>query len=106
MVINDLFDREYTQDYTCNEFACEAWERITGENLTERLNDYLNDAGSFEGLDVPISPCIAFFSRNPKSSTHVGLFYEGKILHLSPRGVQHIPLDYIMLGFKTVSFYK
>lgn len=105
-MINELFDREYTQDYTCNEFACEAWEKITGENLTQRLNDHLNGLGSFEQIDKPISPCIAFFSRNLNSSTHVGLFYAGRILHLSPRGVQHIPLEYIMLGFKTVSFYK
>ena len=105
-MINDLFDREYKQGYTCNEFACEAWEKITGENLTERLNRYLNGIGDFEQLSEPISPCIAFFSRNLKSSTHVGLFYKGKILHLSPRGVQYIPLDYIMLSFKTVSFYK
>lgn len=105
-MINDLFDREYTQGYTCNEFACEAWQQITNENLTERLNNHLNGIGDFEHLSKPISPCIAFFSRNSKSSTHVGLFFQGKILHLSPRGVQYVPLEYVMLVFKTVSFYK
>lgn len=105
-MINDLFDREYTQDYTCNEFACEAWGEITGENLVERLNNHLNGIGDFEQLKEPISPCIAFFSRNPKSPTHVGLFYDQKILHLSPRGVQHMPMEYVMMGFRTVSFYR
>ena len=29
----ELFNREYSQQYTCNEFACEAWQKITGEDL-------------------------------------------------------------------------
>lgn len=105
-MINALFDREYTEEYTCNEFACEAWQVITGQDLTQRLNDHLNGIGEFEEIKQPVSPCIAFFSVNDSLPTHVGIFYNGKILHLSPRGVQYIPREFVMIGFKYARFYK
>lgn len=37
MNINHLLSRTWKEDYTCNEFACEAWLDITGEDLTSRL---------------------------------------------------------------------
>ena len=102
----ELFNREYSQQYTCNEFACEAWQKITGEDLSKRLNDHLNGVGSFKELVASESPCIAFFSINKKLGTHVGVFYKGKILHLSMRGVQYVPLEFVMIGFREVRFYK
>ena len=41
MDLDDLLDREWTAKYTCNEFACEVWQRITDEDLTQRLDDFL-----------------------------------------------------------------
>lgn len=105
MSIDHLLDRIWTPEYTCNEFLCEAWHSITGENLAERLQQFLNGSGDFQRIDEPISPCIVFFSNGPRSSTHVGLFYCDKVLHLTGRGVQFIPLDLISINFRETRFY-
>ena len=105
MSIDNLLDRIWSKDYTCNEFACEAWLQITGEDLQRRLNDHLSEKGKFKRLKEPISPCIVFMTNNTRSSTHVGLFYCNKILHLTPRGVQFVPLEMVACSFKEVRFY-
>lgn len=105
MSIDNLLDRVWTQDYTCNEFACEAWQQITGKNLTKRMIKALNGKGKFKQLSEPISPCIVFFTNNNRSSTHVGLFYCDKLLHLTPLGVQFIPLELVAMNFREVRFY-
>lgn len=105
MSIDNLLDRTWSKDYTCNEFVCEAWKQITGNDLTQRLNEYLNGKGKFKRLDHPISPCLVFFSNNARSATHIGLFYDYKLLHLSQKGVQFIPLELVAMSFREVRFY-
>lgn len=106
-IVNEMLNREWTYGYTCHEFACEAWQKITCEDLHERLSKFLNGGdGGFIELQVPESPCIALFKLNNRSSTHVGLFFEGNILHLSLRNGQYVPLEDLMQHFKEVSFYK
>lgn len=105
MNFEHLLIQTYQQNYTCYEFSCDAWQHITGQNLTERMQDFLNGSGTFTQMEVPESPCIAFFYRTDKSPTHVGLFIEGRILHLGFRGAQYVPLDLLMTTFKEVRFY-
>lgn len=105
-IVNEMLDREWTSTYTCHEFVCEAWQKITGECLESRLTAFLNGNGDFEKLSEPISPCIAHFKLNDRSSTHVGLFFEGQILHLHLRNGQHVPLEDVMIHFKEVGFYR
>ena len=105
MSIDNLLDRIWSPDYTCNEFLCEAWQQITGENLTERLQHFLNGSGEFKRINEPLSPCIVFFTNGSRSSTHVGLFYCDKVLHLSGRGVQYLPLEILSMNFRETRFY-
>ncbi|WP_336141973.1 hypothetical protein [Acinetobacter sp. 102] len=106
MSIDNLLDRMWSQKYTCNEFACETWQQLTGEDLSKRLNGFLNGKGGFELIEVPVSPCIVFFKHNFQTSTHVGVFFDNKVLHLTGRGVQYMPLEVVKIGFKEVSYYK
>ena len=105
MNLDQLLDRTWTKAYTCNEFACEVWQHITGEDLTQRLQDFLNGIGSFIPIDLPESPCIAFFSRE-NADSHVGIFFEGKLLHLTPKGVHYVYLEIAQSGFQQTRFYK
>lgn len=106
MNLDELLDRNWSKTYTCNEFVCEAWQKITQENLTQRLQQALCGQDIFKPLKKPKSPCLVFFSNNPKSSTHVGLFYCDKVLHLTIKGVQYVPLQWVAMNFKQVSFYE
>lgn len=74
MTINNLLDRTWKPNYTCFEFLCEAWQQVTGLNLQQRLNEFLNGKGDFKSLDVPISPCIAFFQMVQKAQHMLGFF--------------------------------
>lgn len=105
MSIDNLLDRVWTKDYTCNEFLCESWKQVTGKDMTKRLDRFLKGKGRFKRLNEPISPCIVFFTNGPRSSTHVGLFYCDKVLHLSAAGAQYIPLELLSMYFKETRFY-
>lgn len=97
MMLDDIMDRKLKKGYTCHEFVCEAWKKITGKELVLKKR---------KQIKVPESPCIVLLYNNDRSDSHVGIFYEGRIVHLSVRGVQYIPLEYVKIGFKKVSFYK
>ncbi|OTG78415.1 hypothetical protein B9T31_17600 [Acinetobacter sp. ANC 4558] len=105
MSIDNLLDRTWSRDYTCNEFACEAWKQITGKDLSKRIYKALSGKGRFKRLEEPISPCIVYFKNSDTSPTHVGLFYCDKLLHLTSRGVQFVPLEVVAMHFREVSFY-
>ncbi|TCM62295.1 hypothetical protein EC844_12523 [Acinetobacter calcoaceticus] len=104
-MIEQFLDREPKQGYVCNEFVIEAWQAVTGEDLKQRLEDHLNGNTSFEQLSEPISPCLVLFSNSARSPTHIGLFYDCKVLHLAASGAQYVPLEMI-LGFKNREFYR
>lgn len=105
MNLENLLDRVWTSKYTCNEFACEVWEQITGESLTQRLNDFLNGHSGFTVHAEPISPCIVFFTNGKETPTHVGVFFEDKLWHLSGRGAQNVPLQVVSMGFRQARYY-
>lgn len=96
-MLDDLMDKVWTKNYTCHEFACDAWKKITGEKLTFK---------SRKKLDIPESPCIVMLSNDERSDSHVGIYFEGRVIHLGARGVQYIPLECLQMGFKKAVFYK
>ena len=106
MNLESLLSRTHKPNYGCNEFACEAWKMVTGEDLAKRMQKHLKKGNSFEEITEPISPCIVFFSRNERSSTHVGLFFNNRIWHLGFRGAQNAPLEHVRIGFSNVRFYQ
>lgn len=106
MSIDNLLDRTWSKDYTCNEFTCEAWQQITGQDLTKRLADLINGHGEFEKLNEPIAPCIVYFENHKNSPAHVGVFFDQKVLHLTGRGVHLMPLEIVSTAFKEVSYYR
>lgn len=105
MNLDQFLDRTWSQNYTCNEFACEVWKHITGEDLTERLNAFLNGNGSFTPLQMPESPCLAFFTRKGAAS-HIGLYVDGRLFHLTGQGVHFVELEIVAGGFQQPRFYK
>lgn len=106
MNLESLLSRTHKPNYGCNEFACEVWQEITNESLEKRIQKHLKKGDGFEEIREPISPCIVFFSRNERASTHVGVFFDNRIWHLGFRGAQNAPLEHVQIGFSNVRFYK
>lgn len=91
----------------------EVWLEITGEDLGSRLPGLENStldfdikqARKFKRLVRPSSPCIVLMQR-PHFTPHVGVFYNGRVIHLKPSGVEYQPLDVVARGFTSVRFYQ
>lgn len=96
-MLDKYFGRQWSKDYTCHNLASEVWQDLTGKVL---------EVGNYEQLGAPQSPCIVFMTNNHRKDSHVGIFVDGRVIHLSIRGTQWIPLEYLQMQFKEVSFYK
>ena len=98
--LDDLYDRQYTDTYTCKEFVAEVWQRLTGKDYLQQLSTQ-----DFEKLSELISPCIVYCHNDQQTSTHVGVFYCGKVLHLQLRGPISVDFDKL-IGFTKFEYYR
>lgn len=99
--------------YNCFDFAREVWAELTGRDLghqtpateVEYGEKAIAVAGELQTLDRPVSPCLVLL-MSPRREPHVGVYYEGKVLHLNERGAYYMPLDLITVGYPSVNYYK
>lgn len=115
MNLDNLYDRKYdSANYNCAHFVCEVWKQIKNEDISTVLNGALKapshrlmDAHSlraFRRLQAPSSPCVALFQLH-RREPHVGIFLDGRILHLTENGVEWTYQETILVNFDKVRFY-
>lgn len=116
MSIESLYNKQYNENnYNCAHFVRDAWLILKGEELSTGLAGLLagprmrevsaHSLAAFEALSDPQSPCLALFrafGRDP----HVGIWLNGKVLHLTENGVNYIQLEDVMVCFNQVRFYN
>ena len=114
MNYNDYFDKTYDErEYNCVHFVCDLWEASgKGPGLRVALNglmrppvDRVFALSDLRRLNVHANPqegLVAYMRR--KGQVHVGVWTEGKILHLSRDGVKLEPLETIKMSFTSVRF--
>lgn len=113
--IDPLLDRMEHSNYNCFDFVREAWQFLTGEDIAGRVQGLLgavahrrarvSDLKGFTRLKVPVSPCFAMFQRY-KFDPHLGIFLDGKILHLTNKGVQFMPIEVARQYYLGVKYYQ
>lgn len=110
-----LFSKVYNRaNYNCAHLVAEAWDLLYNEDITELLCGFM---GSVKDTDikssirrlvykspVPVEPCIVLMQASG-SVSHVGLYYDKKVLHITEKGVFHVPLEVAVLGFNKVKYY-
>lgn len=115
-MLEDLFSKSYNeQNYNCAHFVIDAWLEFTGNDISTCMEGFLSppkmrrarahSLATWKRLEVPSSPCIALFQacrRHP----HVGIFLDGRILHLTENGVSWNRIEDAMLCFNRVRFYN
>lgn len=115
MSIDHFFTRQYHEGtYNCAHFVAEVWQWLTGGDIRDHLDGFLLPPAKrfvkteirrrFVRLEKPRSPCIVLMHRT-KGSAHVGLFLNGKVLHIEKPGVRFQPVDVATIGFRTHRFY-
>jgi len=107
--INHFFGRLYNKEkYNCLHFTCEVWEYLTGEsNLLQMIiiDGHLNmdRINKFEILEKPVDPCLVYFKRD--GSSHTGVYYRGRILHITESGVRHELVETLGVNFRKVRYF-
>lgn len=114
--IDEFFNKKYSsKNYHCAHFACEVWDKLTGDDISNKFGGILAPVGEqvaaynlrkvFTKLNKPETPCIVLMQRR-HSTPHVGIYINGRVLHLKENGVEFQPLDVATLGFTRIGFYK
>lgn len=116
MSLDPLFKKNYDKNYyNCAHFVSDAWELVTGRSISHELSCFLAPSKlrhapntlkeSWVKLDSPTSPCIVLMRKN-RVPPHVGMFFEGRVIHITEIGVQYQPLEVVSRGFANIGFYK
>ena len=109
--MNRQFD---LRTYNCWDLVREVWLRLTGQVLpilpmmdtsVQHLQNTAEDMKTeYKELTVPVSPCIVLFQKTGYIP-HVGVYRNGRVLHIRRAGVQYTPVPVASVGFDTVRYY-
>lgn len=111
--IDKFFFRTSSKSYNCLDFVREVWKELTGDDIVERLTMLQGRFSErhvgtglrqFVKLDSPVSPCIVAFQR-VRLTPHVGIYLDGKVLHLCDRGVEYQPMNVVKSYFRRINYY-
>lgn len=114
--IDCLFGRDFDRNkYQCAHFTKDAWEHLTGFDLTPALRGLLKPVKEkfvdikqmrkyLKNVKKPVSPSVIFMFRRG-ISPHLGVYYNGRILHLTEVGVRYEQVSVATFGFKKVRYY-
>ena len=94
--------------YCCEHFLIDAYRHYTGKDISKRLLTSgffcASNLRQFVPVTDPRQHTIVLF-RN-KGKAHVGLWLDGRVLHLEPHGVVWQSLNIVMQGFERVAYYE
>lgn len=115
MSIDRFLDRMPGPKYNCLDFTREVWLSMTGQDITVKLTGLvgafadrkanLSGVKGFKRLQEPQSPCFIVMQRF-KFVPHLGIWLDGRILHLTNRGVQYQPLVVARSYYQTIRYYQ
>lgn len=114
MSIDPLLDRVYNRrTYNCFHFAADAWRHITGEDTLDAVfyhsfgrNDLVNMFKHVRRVPGPTVGASIVLMENRIGDRHIGICYQGRLLHLSEQGVQYMPFDAYVVFYRNMRFYQ
>lgn len=114
-MIDELMGMKFDiQTSNCWHFTQKAWQKLMKEDLPD-LTPTIASGGRiisqtakykkvYELLANPAPICLALMERAPWNP-HIGVYYYGRIMHLTERGVQFVSPSVAKRGFEKVSYY-
>jgi hypothetical protein len=114
--LDKYFDKIYDEsEYNCAHFVCEVWKDLFNQDISGPLNGVLrapgqrrlsaHDLAVFEPVGTPTGPCLALFQIWRKQP-HVGIWINGKVLHITEKGVEWTYVETFSVSFNQVRFYN
>jgi hypothetical protein len=114
-MIDKFLDRMPSKDYNCLDFVREVWLEIVGTDLKEQLDKMcfsvscesisLASLHHFTRYSKPVNPCFVVMQRL-RLSPHIGIFYNGRILHMTEQGVEYQPIQVAKRYFTKIGYYR
>ncbi len=109
------FGKEFhIENYNCWDFIRDVWLELKGEDIGKRTPTpatryemkikFSKEENHFQNISELQSPCIVLFKRD-KATPHVGVFYNGKVLHLKETGVKYEDINLAGFGFTEIKYY-
>ncbi len=99
----------------CWHLARDAWLELTGVDVGDRtpgrptadalMHVFDTDVPAFEKLDGPADPSLVLMRRRGVVP-HVGVYYRGRILQITPGGASYVAPKIATMGFETVEYYR
>jgi hypothetical protein len=115
--IDPLLSRIPRDGYNCLDFVTEAWDHLIGDSgvmasltaLNEGIHAedgkvVLSAVRGFQRLSQPASPCFVVMQRS-KTQPHIGIYYNGRVLHMKETGVEYQPIQVVRRYFTKIGFY-
>lgn len=110
-----LGKRFHLKRYNCWHFARDVWRDITGEQLYDFTPPFLDkEALTLAAEDArhkfvrvtgdALQPLLVL-ATTPCDSPHIGVLYNGRVLHLRQAGALYEKLDSFKVGFTGINFY-
>lgn len=94
--------------YCCEHFLIDAYRYYTGIDISNKLLTSgffcASNLRQFVPATEPRQHTIVLF--RDKGKAHVGLWLDGRVLHLEPHGVVWQSLNIVMQGFERVTYYE
>lgn len=94
--------------YCCEHFLIDAYRQYTGIDISNKLLTSgffcASNLRQFVPVTEPRQHTIVLF--RDKGKAHVGLWLDGRVLHLEPHGVVWQSLNIVMQGFERVTYYE
>lgn len=113
--VDRFLDRVPGPQYKCFDFAREVWQISFGvdvgyslHSLTVALSERQikpSELRAFEKLKQPEEPCFVTMQRG-RTVPHIGIWTQGRVLHLAPTGAQYVPLFVAARRYPRVGFYR
>lgn len=113
--VDSFLDRERGPQYRCFDFVREVWLASFGEDVALKLTAFLgavstrkfklSDIKHCVRLDKPVDPCFVLLQSDLRVLPHVGIWYQGKVLHLAYTGAEYMPLEMVARHYRRVSYF-
>lgn len=111
--LDDFLVKEYNyNNYNCSHFVSEVWTHLTGENISEICDAFVNgNPGEYVTLirhrtkiRAPENPCVVIM-QNPNVAPHAGVYVNDRVFHLTENGPKFDDIC-VLTAFFRLSYYK
>lgn len=113
LAVDDYLGAVYRTTYNCSHFARDVWAGVFGEDISSvvrcpRRSECPKERSRLGFRCVPTPPQVGLVLMRTVASgrPHVGVVYNGRILHLQARGAEYVEPAVATFGYERVRYYE